>query len=72
MRTLIYTTNAIEGYHRRLRKVTKTKMIYPIDTTVGKILYLAMDVMPKWTQRVRNWDKIESQIEILFENRLKP
>jgi len=73
MRTLIYTTNAIEGYHRQLRKVTKTKTLFPTDTAVIKILYLAtMDVMAKWTQRVRNWDKIESQMEILFENRLKP
>jgi len=73
LRTLIYTTNAIDGYHRQLRKVTKTKMLLPIDTAVIKILYLAtMDAMAKWTQRVRNWDKIESQMEILFENRLKP
>ncbi|MBP1921017.1 IS256 family transposase [Youngiibacter multivorans] len=73
LRTLIYTTNAIEGYHRQLRKVTKTKTVFPTDTAVIKILYLAtMDVMSKWTQRIRNWDKIESQIEILFENRLNP
>jgi transposase-like protein len=73
LRTLIYTTNAIEGYHRQLRKVTKTKTVFPTDTAVIKILYLAtMDAMAKWTQRIRNWDKIESQIEILFENRLNP
>jgi transposase-like protein len=28
VRTLIYTTNAIEGFNRRLRKVTKNKGVF--------------------------------------------
>jgi len=31
VRRLIYTTNAVEGFHRILRKYTKTKTIYPSD-----------------------------------------
>jgi transposase-like protein len=30
LRRIIYTTNVIEGYHRQLRKVTKTKTAYPV------------------------------------------
>lgn len=29
VRTLIYTTNAIEGFNRQLRKVTKSKSVFP-------------------------------------------
>ncbi len=41
IRRLIYTTNIIEGYHRQLRKVTKTKTAYPTDDARRKIIYLA-------------------------------
>lgn len=34
VRRLIYTTNAVEGFHRMLRKFTKTKTIYPTDEAV--------------------------------------
>ncbi len=41
VRTLIYTTNAVEGFHRMLRKYTKTKTIYPTDDAVRKSVYLS-------------------------------
>ena len=31
VRRLIYTTNAIEGFNRQLRKVTKSKAVFPSD-----------------------------------------
>jgi len=37
VRKLIYTTNAVEGFHRMLRKYTKTKTTYPSDDAVKKI-----------------------------------
>ena len=42
VRTLIYTTNAIEGFNRQLRKVTKSKSVFPTDDSLLKMLYLAM------------------------------
>ena len=42
VRTLIYTTNAIEGFNRQLRKVTKNKSVFPTDDSLLKMLYLAM------------------------------
>lgn len=42
VRRLIYTTNAIEGFNRQLRKVTKVKSVFPTDVSLLKILYLAM------------------------------
>ena len=36
MRRLIYTTNAVEGFHRMLRKYTKTKTNFPGDDSLKK------------------------------------
>ena len=41
VRRLIYTTNAIEGFNRQLRKVTKSKTVFPTDDSLLKMLYLA-------------------------------
>ncbi|QEJ98722.1 IS256 family transposase [Treponema phagedenis] len=71
MRTLIYTTNSMENFNRQLRKVTKNKSIFPSDYALQKSLYLAMiDASEKWTQRIRGWDKIKSQLSIFFEGRI--
>ena len=71
IRRLIYTTNTIEGYHRQLRKVTKTKGSFPTSESVRKLLYLANDsITKKWTAPVRNWTKILNQVAIRFEERM--
>ena len=71
MRTIIYTTNAMENFNRQLRKVTKSKTIFPNDFALSKSLYLAMiDASQKWTSRIRNWDLIRSQLSIFFEGRI--
>ena len=50
VRTLIYTTNSIENFNRQLRKVTKSKAVFPNDDSLMKMLYLAtMDITKKWT-----------------------
>ena len=41
IRKLIYTTNTIEGYHRQIRKVTKTKGAFTSDMALLKLVYLA-------------------------------
>ncbi len=67
IRKIIYTTNIIEGLHRHYRKVTKSKTMFPSDTSLEKMLYLASkNVMKKWTQRYKNWDRVLSQLLILF------
>jgi transposase-like protein len=71
VRTLIYTTNAIENFNRGLRKVTKSKSVFPSDDALLKMLYLAMvDITKKWTGRRRDWGQIHSQLEIFFADRL--
>ena len=59
LRRLIYTTNAIEGFKRQLRKVTKSKAVFPTDDSLLKMLYLAMlDITKKWTGRRQDWAQI--------------
>lgn len=72
VRKIIYTTNIIEGLHRQFRKVTKSKSMFPSDQSLEKMLYLAsLNVMKKWTQRYKNWDRVLSQLLIMFEGRLE-
>ena len=71
VRRLIYTTNAIEGFNRQLRKVTKSKTVFPSDDSLLKMLYLAtMDITKKWAGHRQDWGQIHSQLEIYFEERL--
>lgn len=71
VRRLIYTTVAIEGFNRQLRKVTKSKSVFPTDDSLFKMLYLAMiDITKKWTGRRRDWSVIHAQMAIFFEDRM--
>jgi len=71
VRTLIYTTNAVEGFHRMLRKYTKTKSVYPTDDSVRKSVYLSiMEISKKWSMPVYNWGIIMGQLIVFFEDRL--
>jgi len=71
VRKIIYTTNAIEGFNRQLRKVTKSKSVFPTDDSLLKMLYLAtMDITRKWMGRRQDWGLIHSQLEIFFADRL--
>ncbi len=72
VRKIIYTTNIIEGLHRQFRKVTKTKTVFPSDSSLEKMLYLAsLNIMKKWTQRYRNWDQVLGQLLIIYGDRLE-
>ena len=71
IRRLIYTTNAIEGFNRQLRKVTKSKSVFPTDDSLLKMLYLAMiDITRKWTGRRQDWSKIHAQLAIYYADRM--
>ena len=73
IRRIMYTTNIIEGLNRQCRKVTKTKSVFPSDSALEKMLYLASgNVTKKWTQRYRNWDQVLSQLILLYPERLTP
>ena len=71
MRRLIYTTNAVEGFHRMLRKFTKTKTNFPTDESLKKSVYLSiMEISKKWCLPIRNWGIIFGQFSLFFDERL--
>lgn len=71
LRKIIYTTNSIENFNRQLRKVTKSKSIFPTDDALFKMLYLAMqDITAKWKGRPRDWTRILEQLLIYFDGRI--
>ncbi len=73
IRKLIYTTNSIENFNRQLRKVTKSKTIFPTDDALFKMLYLAMmDVTKKWTGKAWDWGLTLDQLCIYFGDRIQP
>jgi len=70
VRRLIYTTNAVEGFHRMLRKYTKTKTIYPTVDAVRKSVYLSIvEISKKWSMPVRDRGTIIGQLLIFFGDR---
>ena len=71
IRKLIYTTNSVEALHRQLRKVTKTKSLFPHDDALKKMLFLAYrDIAKKWNKPIANWPIIVSQLSIIFKDRM--
>ena len=70
IRKLIYTTNAVEGFHRQIRKVTKTKGAFTGDMALMKLIYLATEnISKKWTQPIQNWALTAQQLCIMFDGR---
>jgi putative transposase len=71
VRRLIYTTNPVEGFHRMLRKYTKTKTMFPTDEALIKSIYMSIqEINKKWTACVRDWAEIWGQLTIFFDDRL--
>lgn len=72
IRKLIYTTNTIEGFNRQLRKVTKSKALFPNDEALKKTLYLCtQDIVKKWSMPYRDWGETYGQFIIEFGERAK-
>jgi putative transposase len=72
IRKMIYTTNIIEGFHRQIRKVTKTKGAFTSDMSLLKLIYLAtMNIQKRWTMPLQNWTLTISQLSIIFGDRMK-
>lgn len=71
IRKIIYTTNAVEGFHRQVRKVTKTKGAFTTDMALLKFVYLATKyIEKKWTSPLHNWSLTVQQLYIKFGDRI--
>ena len=71
VRKVIYTTNAVEGLHRGLRKVIKNRGSFPSEEAALKLLYLALqNISAKW-ETVQSWREALNQFEILWGDRIR-
>lgn len=72
IRKVIYTTNAIESINRQIRKIIKSKGVFPNNMSVYKIAYLALKNASKsWTMPIQNWKSALNQFAILFGDRIE-
>ena len=72
IRKIIYTTNTVEGFNRQLRKVTKSKAVFPNEDALLKLIWLAaQNILKKWTSPLQNWALTAQQLYIHFPKRFK-
>ena len=70
IRTLIYTTNSIEGLNRAIRKVIKTRTLFPNEDAARKLIFLAiMDFTASWKRATPKWSEAMHQFALIFEDR---
>lgn len=68
---MIYTTNAVEGFHRQIRKYTKTKGAFTSESALLKLMCCAItNIKRKWSMPLANWALTICQLDIYFEGRL--
>lgn len=71
VRTVIYTTNAIESLNSTYRKLNRQRSVFPSDQALLKALYLAtFEATKKWTMPIQNWGKVYGELSIMYEGRL--
>lgn len=71
VRTVIYTTNAIESLNSTYRKLNRQRSVFPSDQALLKALYLAtFEATKKWTMPIRNWGRVYGELSIMYEGRI--
>jgi transposase-like protein len=70
VRRVIYTTNAIESLHMRLRKIIKTRGHFPNDEAACKLLWLALqNIFANTTRSAREWREAMNQFAVFYGDR---
>ena len=70
VRTIIYTTHAIESLNSTLRTAIRSRGHFPNDEAATKLLYLALrGVTRKWKSAQREWTAAMTQFALMFGDR---
>jgi putative transposase len=70
VRRLLYTTNAIESLHMRLRKIIKTRSHFPSDEAALKLLWLALrNILADRLRWTKEWKSAMNQFAIMYGER---
>lgn len=65
VRRVMYTTNAIESIHARLRKIIKTRGHFPSDDAATKLIWLALrNITADWGRAAKEWRDAMNQFAI--------
>jgi putative transposase len=71
VRKVVYTTNAVESLHMRLRKIIKTRGSFPTEEAAIKLLYLALTkVSAKWDY-VQGWKQMLNHLDTFCGDRIR-
>ena len=70
VRRVIYTTNAIESLHMRLRKIIKTRGHFPSDEAAIKLMWLALrNILADKVRSAKEWKAAMNQFAVMFGDR---
>jgi transposase-like protein len=70
VRRVIYTTNAIESVHARLRKIIKSRGHFPNDDAATKLIWLALrNITADWGRAAKEWREAMNQFAIAYGDR---
>jgi transposase-like protein len=70
VRRVVYTTNAIESVHSRLRKIIKTRGHFPSDDAATKLIWLALrNITADWGRAAKEWREAMNQFAIAYGDR---
>ena len=70
VRRVVYTTNAIESLHARLRKIIKTRGHFPSDEAATKLIWLALrNITDDWGRAATTWKNAMNQFAIAYGDR---
>ena len=70
VRKLIYTTNSIEGLNRAIRKVIKTRTLFPTEDAAKKLIFLAIrNHTATWKRPTVRWANAMPQFAVMYGER---
>lgn len=70
VRKVLYTTNALESVHARLRKILKSRGQFPTDDAAIKLIWLALrNITTTWHKEANFWRTARNQFAIIYGDR---
>lgn len=71
LRKVLYTTNAIESFNARVRKLVRVRGHFVSDEAALKLVYLAVqNAQKRWTRPLQFWKSAMQQLMLHFDGRL--
>jgi putative transposase len=70
VRTILYTTNAIESLNAQVRKAVRIRGHFPSEEAATKLIWLVLrKVQTRWKSPPTSWQAAKAQLAIQFEDR---